>query len=173
MIHLVNDFLDVARIEAGRVDYKFEPVNLEAVLKEVVKENESRLKAKGLKLRLQIEKNLPLIQGDAEKLHHVIFNLFSNALKYTEKGSIQAELFRKDNRLVCQITDSGIGLSRSDKENIFQKFYRSENAKQASASGVGLGLFVCRKFIEAHKGEMFAKSAGAGKGSTFGFKMSC
>lgn len=171
LIHLVNDFLGVSRIEAGKVDYKFASMQIATVLEEVIKENESRLKEKGLKLKLKIEKNLPLIQGDAEKFHHVIFNLLSNAIKYTEKGSIQIELFKKNNQIIFQIIDTGIGLSPTDKDQIFQKFYRSDNAKYVSASGVGLGLFVCRKFIEAHKGEMFATSPGLGKGSVFVFRL--
>lgn len=171
LIHLVNDFLDVARIEAGKIDYNFQSVDLGRVLKEIIKDNSGRLKEKGLKLKIVIAKDMPLVKADEEKIHHVIFNLFSNAIKYTEKGFIEAKLFKAEGQIVFEIIDSGIGLSRSDRENIFQKFYRSDNAKQVSASGVGLGLFVCRKFIEAHKGEMFAKSAGAGKGSAFGFKL--
>lgn len=171
LIHLVNDFLDVSRIDAGRTEYKFEKVDLKDILEEVVKQNANRIKEKGLKLKLAIAKNLPRITADVEKIHHAVFNFLSNSIKYTDKGFIKTELFRDGNWLVCQISDSGIGLSPADKENLFQKFYRSENAQQKLVEGVGLGLFVCRKLIEGHRGEVFAESPGVGKGSTFGFRL--
>lgn len=171
LIHLVNDFLDVSRIDAGRTEYKFEKVNLKDILEEVVKQNAHRIKEKGLKLKLIMAKNLPKVSADVEKIHHVMFNFFSNSIKYTDKGFIKAELFRDGNWVVCQISDSGIGLTPADKQNLFQKFYRSENARHKSVEGVGLGLFVCHKFIEGHHGEVFAKSPGPGKGSVFGFRV--
>lgn len=171
LIRLVTDFLDVTRLEAGRIDYDFQPVDLKKVIDEIIKVNRGRLKEKGLELKLAVDRDLSLVRVDEEKIRHIFFNFLSNAIKYTATGWIKVELFEEKNQAVCQVTDTGIGLSKKDQENIFQKFYRSEGAKRVAADGVGLGLFICRKFIEAHHGEVFAKSLGLGRGSTFGFRL--
>lgn len=197
LIHLVNDFLAISRLEAGKTEYNFQPVDLRVILEEVTKEIAPRLNEKGLRLETKIAENLPSVKADAEKIHHVIFNFLDNAIKYTAAGLIKVELFKvranlpaglsaarlparqdkagkagsRSSLLVCQVTDAGLGFKAEDKPQLFQKFSRTSEAKQVSGAGVGLGLFVCRKFIEAHGGEIFAVSPGQGKGSTFGFRL--
>ena len=100
-----------------------------------------------------------------------MLNFLTNAVKYTPKGWLKMELFKKGRQIIYQVSDNGIGLTKFDLENVFQKFYRAEEAKKITATGVGLGLFVVKKFIEAHDGEVFVTSPGPGQGASFGFRL--
>ncbi|KKS12809.1 MAG: Histidine kinase [Candidatus Magasanikbacteria bacterium GW2011_GWA2_41_55] len=171
LIYLVNDFLDVSRIEGGRTSYTFVKTDLKKVAEELVMEITLPIKEKDLQFKVEIAKNLPQVTVDMEKIRNVMLNFLTNAVKYTPKGWLKMELFKKGRQIVYQVSDNGIGLTKFDLENVFQKFYRAEEAKKITATGVGLGLFVVKKFIEAHDGEVFVESPGPGQGATFGFKL--
>lgn len=171
LICLVNDFLDVSRIEGGRTSYTFAKTDLKKVAEELVTEIFLPVKEKGLQFKVEIAKNLPAVTVDMEKIRNVMWNFLTNAVKYTPKGWLKMELFKKGKKIIYQVSDNGIGLTKLDLENVYQKFYRAEEAKRITATGVGLGLFVCKKFIEAHKGEVFVASPGPGQGATFGFRL--
>ncbi|MBI5230108.1 MAG: hypothetical protein HY981_02295 [Candidatus Magasanikbacteria bacterium] len=171
LIHLVDDFLDISRIESGRTKYDFKPLDISVIVSNVVNELSERAKAKGLRVEVKTCEALPAVVADAEKIRHVIYNFVDNAIKYSTAGSIiVACAFTKD-EVQCTVTDTGIGMDETDRENLFQKFYRGRNVQGIEVNGTGLGLFVCKKFIEAHQGRIWVESAGAGKGSVFGFSL--
>lgn len=169
LIKLVDEFLDVSRIEQGRTKFVFHDNDLVELINSVVTELTTRAKDKGLTLKWKPEAKKLLVNMDDEKVRHVIFNFIDNAIKYTETGEIKV-LFDSENEGVnVRVVDQGIGFGKKDEVNLYQKFYRGENVKNINVTGTGLGLFVCRKFIETHGGKVWAKSAGLGKGSEFGF----
>ena len=171
LIHLVDDFLDISRIESGRTKYDFKPLDVSAVVADVANELSTRAKEKGLSVEIKKCEELPMVIADAEKIRHVIYNFVDNAIKYSPKGSIVVACAFSKEEVQCTVTDTGIGMDETDRENLFQKFYRGRNVQGIEVNGTGLGLFVCKKFIEAHQGRIWVESAGPCKGSIFGFAL--
>ncbi len=169
LIKLIDEFLDISRIEQGRTKYNFEDASLQDVASDVYMELGKRANDRGLKLIYKSNKNLPIINIDKEKIRHVIFNYVDNAIKYTPKGEIKILVNTHDDGLRVQVQDTGLGFGKIDEVNFFQKFYRGSNAAPSGIPGTGLGIYVCKKFIEKHGGEVWAKSKGLDKGSEFGF----
>ncbi len=168
LIKLVDEFLNISRIEQGRVKYNFADFDLTHMVEGVVFELSNRAQEKGLNLKWDVKKTFKII-GDEEKIRHVIFNFIDNAIKYTEQGDVSVGLNAEVNGVRVTVNDHGFGFGKVDEANFFQKFYRGENVKNTNVTGTGLGLFVCKKFIEAHGGKVWARSPGLGKGSEFGF----
>jgi signal transduction histidine kinase len=133
--------------------------------------NDLKIKAKEKKLKVEwvCPAQMPQVYCDQEKMHHVIYNFIDNALKYSEKGVVRVTLEEQGGGAVFRVHDQGIGFEKSDENNFFQKFYRGDNVRTIGIDGTGLGLYVCRKFVEAHSGRVWARSEGLGKGSEFGF----
>lgn len=172
LIRLVDDFLDVTRIESGRTQYKFEPARIEEIVERMADEFQSKAEAKGLQLVFEPPKSpLPKVKIDADKIMHALNNFIDNAIKYTEKGKVTVRVRRERHTVAVTVKDTGVGMDEADRQNVFQKFYRGKAVSARFGPGTGLGLYVAKRFVEAHKGEIFAESKGAGKGSTFGFKI--
>lgn len=169
LVKLVDEFLDITRIEQGRTKYDFKPRYINKVIESVVREINDRAKEKGLKLEWDPSVEIPPVECDDEKVRHVIFNFVDNSIKYTDKGKIIITANMEENGLSIRVIDHGFGFERTDEVNFFQKFYRGENVKGTNVNGTGLGLYVCRMFVEAHHGRVWAHSDGLGKGSEFGF----
>lgn len=171
LVKLIDEFLDITRIEQGRTKYDFQPQNINALINDVVTELKERAAQKHLAIVWKNCSHVGPSLMDLEKIHHVVYNFIDNAIKYSEKGKITASLSRENKKLEFSVTDSGLGFGKVDAANFFQKFYRGTNVQGVNVSGTGLGLYVCSKFIEAHGGKVWAKSKGLGKGSTFGFSI--
>lgn len=169
LIILVDEFLNITRIEQGRVKFNFEQHDLRVLIDSVVEELCNRAEYKNLYLEWKRPEKQVRVFFDKEKLRHVIFNYIDNAIKYSEEGVITIFVKENEEGVVVKVVDMGIGFERTDEVNLFQKFYRGENVKGTNVNGTGLGLYVCSKFIEAHHGRVWAKSLGLGKGSEFGF----
>lgn len=169
LVKLVDEFLDITRIEQGRTKFTFTENDLIEVVKSVVTELEARAEDKGFDIEWQPKVKTLFVSMDDEKVRHVIFNYVDNAIKYGSKGKIKIAVVKEGERVKLTVNDSGFGFDKKDEVNFFQKFYRGENVKDTNVNGTGLGLFVCRKFIESHGGEVWAHSPGLGKGSEFGF----
>jgi len=169
LVKLVDDFLDITRIEQGRTKFSFDMYDMNDIVTSVVNELHDRAKDRKLKLLWQSGKEKHMMYMDDEKIRHVIFNYVDNAIKYTPKGSITVLLERGDDGLTVKVSDTGIGFGKEDEANFFQKFYRGKNVESTNVNGTGLGIYVCKKFIETHGGRVWAKSGGIGKGSEFGF----
>lgn len=168
LIRLVNDFLNVSRLETGEIEMNIEETDLKDLIKSVCQEFEFKIKEKGLYLKFKepIEE-IPKISLDKEKIRHVILNLIDNAIKYTSVGGITIEIKKIKNYLRVVIKDTGEGMEKTDLEKIFDSFSRGEAGKKYYTEGAGLGLYVAKKFVEFQKGKIWAESKGKGMGSTF------
>ncbi len=172
MVTLINDLLNVSRIEEGRFGYEFEKHSLEKIVEEVIEEK--RLKAQEEDVTLNFEKpqtSLPQVRVDPEKITLAIKNLIDNAVKYTfPGGQITVKLKLKNNAIEFSIADTGVGIPENQMQRLFTKFFRAENAIRLQTEGSGLGLYLVKNIIESHKGKVWAESE-EGKGSTFYFTL--
>jgi signal transduction histidine kinase len=171
LVKLVDEFLDITRIEQGRTKFSFEQVDMNALVRTVVDEFKERaVAAGGVEITFDPSGEVTTADMDSDKVRHVIFNFVDNALKYSGTGKkIRIYTEREKNGITVRVKDQGLGFNTTDQASFFQKFYRGENVKGTNVNGTGLGIYVCRKFIEAHEGRVWAKSDGLGKGSEFGF----
>lgn len=168
LIHLVEDLLNVSRIEAGRIQYTFEETQVESLMADLVDSFKLVAKSKGLALTLQLPKTvLPKLMIDPNKLKEVASNIIDNALKYTKEGGVDVAVENTGTAARIRVKDTGIGIKPEDQRHLFQKFVRSKETTRMVVGGAGLGLFVGKSFIEAMGGRIWAESEGAGKGSTF------
>ncbi len=164
---VVQDFLDISRIEQGRMKYDFSIFDLGKLVYDVAQELDPTIVRKGLKIKLDIEKNL-VVNADIGKLRQVFENLIDNAIKYSPKGTIIVTAKRTEEKMAqVSIKDNGVGIKAETLPKLFQKFSRAEDASKANILGTGLGLYVARQLITALKGAISAQSEGEGKGSTF------
>lgn len=170
MIRLINLFLNVSKIEAGKFELTFQPTQLEDVVEGEISELRKIAEKKGLALAFTRPKpGLPAVQADGDKLKDVILNLVDNAIKYTEKGSISVSMQKVDTRVLVSVKDTGIGIEPDEAKHLFQKFVRASGIAQIHPDGSGLGLFIAKKIVEAHGGSIWVESDGQNKGSTFYF----
>ena len=169
LVKLVDEFLDITRIEQGRIKFNFDFYDVNELCEGVVKELNNRVCENCLKIIWKPNKKLGKIRLDEEKVRHVVFNYIDNAIKYSDKGIITISSEKEDKGFTIRVKDQGFGFGKEDQANFFQKFYRGKNVEGTNVTGTGLGLYVCRKFIEAHGGHVWAHSSGLGKGSEFGF----
>lgn len=167
LIRLVDDLLDLSHIEGGKMEYKFGDVAVVDLIKSIYEELKNQAAAKNLKFTFHAPKDKITINADEEKLRQVFVNLMDNAIKYTEKGKVDVFLEREDGRIIFSVKDTGIGVSSEEKKQFFEKFVRGKKVARIWTEGTGLGLYVARLVVEAHKGRIGLKSAGEGKGSEF------
>jgi len=172
MIRLVNDLLNVTRIEEGRFIAQKEPLDVCALIRESIETIKDSVANKGLTLKTFIPPTMILVQGDKEKLMLVIQNLLENALHYTKEGfiAIRCDLIENKTQVKIAVQDSGIGIPQNQQERIFSRFFRAENATKIETEGSGLGLFIAKNVVEAHGGKIWFESQ-EGKGTTFYFTL--
>jgi len=165
----VEDFLNVSRIEGGRMEYSMSELDLGQLIESIIKEQMYIAKGKGTTVTFAKNEESCTIIGDSNKIKQVVTNLIDNAIKYTLKGKVLVSLKRDNSKKIVYIsvTDSGIGLSPDDIAKLFTKYNRAPNAREINSMGTGLGLYVARFLIEAHGGRLWATSSGHNKGSTF------
>lgn len=168
LTQLVEDLLNISRIESGRIQYSFEPAQLEPIVAELVDMFALSAKEKNLTLQIKLPKApLPKITLDANKIKESVSNLIDNALKYTKEGGVTVSVEKAGKMARITVADTGIGIQTKDMDKLFQKFTRSKETTKMVASGAGLGLYVGKNFISAHGGRIWAESAGANKGTRF------
>jgi PAS domain S-box-containing protein len=172
MISLINDLLNVARIEEGRYIYKPILVSIELLVQSVVNSYKEQLEGKGIVFDLKRpERPLPQVLIDAEKMTLTVQNLLANAILYTPKGgSVTISLKCVNNEVEFSIKDTGVGIPRDQQERIFTKFFRGTNVLRMETEGTGLGLFIAKNVVEAHGGRIWFESK-EGQGSTFYFTL--
>lgn len=171
LVKLVDDFLDVSRLEQGRTKFSFGSVNFVELVKNVIAELGVKAEQKNITIHFVCNADISssVLIGDEERLRHGIFNYIDNAIKYSPTNTeISVHVEYADNKITYRVVDQGVGMDENDLQNLFQKFYRSPKVLN-EFQGTGLGLYVVKEFIEAHSGEVFAKSEGFGRGSEFGF----
>lgn len=170
--HLVDDMLDLSKIEADRLEVKPEPISVESSLADVVNQLKPMAHGKGLYLTLEVEKGLPMAQADSYRLRQVVINMASNALKFTEKGGVTIRCMALDryDMLRIAVSDTGIGISPMALDYIFEAFRQADGSTTRRFGGTGLGLTIARKLIELQGGEVAVESV-VGQGSTFSFTL--
>lgn len=170
LISLVENLLNLSRIESGRLQFKYETMNLETIVDSVVDELSTKAKEKKLKLDYKKPaKPLPQITIDQEKIRQVIMNIIDNAIKYTSKGSVTVVVSKEDDNIKFCVSDTGMGVDPNDIPHLFQKFQRGTGTFLVHTEGTGLGLYVAREMIEQHKGKIWVESEGKNRGSKFIF----
>jgi len=172
LIGLVNDLLDISRLESGKLTVTLQPTSLGALTRSSVDDLGPLIREKGLRLTLVGAENAPMVKAEPQLLRQVIVNLTSNALKYTPSGGdISIRIERDaDRRARWTITDSGIGIPKSALGRLFEKFYRADNVHAVETEGTGLGLYLFRLIIERLAGEVWCESE-EGRGSMFIFTL--
>jgi signal transduction histidine kinase len=168
LVVLVGDYLDVSRIEQGRMQYNFEHFDLAEEIETVVTELKPTIEKAHLTISCDIDKNLNyIVDGDRGKLKQVIENIIDNSIKYTPQGSIHVWLTRKENnKILVTVSDTGVGIKAEVLPNLFEKFSRAPDASRTNIVGTGLGLYIAKKMIEAHHGRIWTESAGENKGAS-------
>ena len=168
LINLVNSLLNISRIEAGKLKVERAEFSLELMLEDLLQIFKRSADAKKLKLHFEKPKGkIPLMNADQQKLRQVFSNLLDNAIKYTQQGSITLRLESLKNKVRITMTDTGVGMTKEEMTKLFQTFSRTGAGKRFWMKGAGLGLYVAKKFVQMHKGKIWATSLGKDKGSTF------
>jgi signal transduction histidine kinase len=172
LTHLVDDMLDLSKIEADRLEVKVEPLTLEPCLKEILNELKTQAKNKGLSLSLEMEEPQQMVMADSHRIRQIVINLVSNALKFTETGgvTIRCKALESYDMIRVSVHDSGIGISPAALRYIFEAFRQADGSTTRRFGGTGLGLTIARKLIELQGGEVAVESI-LGQGSIFSFTL--
>lgn len=171
MVTLINDFLNVSRLQTGKFLIERRESNIAEVLREQSQMLKVVAKQRDLTLRENIAKNIPTMSIDADKIRQVILNFIDNAIYYSKPGSyVDIQLIKEGNEVVFTVKDTGIGVPKSEQDGLFGKFFRASNARQRRPDGTGVGLFLAKKVITLHDGRIIFQSE-ENKGSTFGFAL--
>jgi PAS domain S-box-containing protein len=166
---LINDLLDISRVETGRVRFEPRPLEIGEVVADVVNSLAVPAESKDHTLSYEVAGGLPEIMGDRDRLNQVLTNLVSNAIRYTPAGgSIEVRAYPVEGAVRVDVADSGIGIAPEDLGRIFERFYRADDPLVQEAAGTGLGLSITKMFVEMHGGRVWVESE-VGKGSTFTF----
>ena len=167
---LIDDVLDLAKIEAGKFTWNMGTVSVGEVVDRALAATASLFEAKNLQPVREIESDLPSVTGDQDRLIQVVINLISNAVKFTDSGRITCAARMRDGQLVVSVTDSGIGIAPADQPKVFEKFKQVGDTLTDKPKGTGLGLPICKEIVEYHGGNIWVESE-PGKGSTFAFTL--
>lgn len=163
---MINDLATLSRAERGKLNVEIEPINAHELVEELVSNYTPEAEKKNLKLSGESDPELHLLQSGKLYVREILQNFITNAIKYTEAGTVRVSAHSKGKGVEFQITDTGIGLSKPDKERIFDKFFRSEDFRTKQSSGTGLGLYVTMKLAHLLHAEIEVDSV-LNKGSTF------
>jgi signal transduction histidine kinase len=168
LLSLINDILDLSKIEAGRMELELTDFDLPTAIENALMLVRERAGRRSITLHTDIDTRLGQIQADERKVRQVVLNLLSNAIKFTpEGGRIDVGAVAKDGLVEISVTDTGIGIAPEDQEKVFEEF-RQVGTAAKKIEGTGLGLTLCRKFVELHGGRIWVKSQ-LGQGSTLTF----
>jgi signal transduction histidine kinase len=170
LLSLINDILDLSKIEAGRMELELTDFDLPTALDNAIILVRERAARHGISLHKGFDERLGQIQADERKVRQVVLNLLSNAIKFTpEGGRIEVAAMPRDGSVEISVRDTGIGIAPEDQEKVFEEF-RQVGTAAKKVEGTGLGLTLCRKFVELHGGRIWVKSQ-LGAGSTFAFSL--
>jgi signal transduction histidine kinase/putative methionine-R-sulfoxide reductase with GAF domain len=168
LLSLINDILDLSKIEAGRMELELSDFHLASALDGALTLVRERAGRRSLALQMSVDERLGEVRADERKIRQVVLNLLSNAIKFTpEGGRIEVGAIAKDGVVEVSVSDTGVGIAPEDQEAVFEEF-RQVGTAERKAEGTGLGLTLCRKFVELHGGRIWVKSQ-VGEGSTFTF----
>ena len=168
--NLVNDVLDLARIDAAQMSIQTEEVDPATIVCQATRTARSLVEARGLELRVEIEPGLPPVRVDPTRIRQVLINLLNNAARFTKQGSISISVCRKEKEIVFSVTDTGVGISPKDIPHIFEEFRQADGSTRRQHDGAGLGLAISKRFVQLHGGEIGVQST-VGEGSVFSFSL--
>lgn len=192
LLTIINDILDLSKIESGKMELMKEVVDIGRIAEDVISTASALIRGKPVKLLMELDESLPLIHADKTRIRQVMLNMFSNAVKFTDNGEIKLKVrkvrydeinlieknpdsycpkripLRDGGFILVSVADSGIGIKRDDMPKVFEEFRQIDSSSIRKEGGTGLGMAISRKFIELHGGEIWVESQ-FGKGSTFHF----
>ena len=173
LVRLVNIFLNISRIESGRLRLEKSEFDLVMLAKEAVEQMSADTKGKNLSIVFKDHPEKMVVCADRDKIYDVLLNFLDNAVKYTPTGKIIVRMFlnKTKDKVTVTVTDTGIGIPSEELDELFVKFRRGKKIAQINTSGAGLGLFIAKKIIELHGGDIWAHSKGEDRGSEFGFEI--
>ena len=170
LLNLINDVLDISKIEAGELKVSFETFSMRDVINQVAESLRPSAEQKGLFLHVAIAPDCDMIVSDERRVRQILINMVNNAVKFTEKGTVKIICLKRDSHLEVEITDSGIGIKEEDIGKLFEPFQQLDTGVSRKYEGTGLGLSVCKRILEMLGGDIRVKSQ-FGKGSTFSFTL--
>lgn len=170
---LIGDILDMSKIEAGRMELRYEEIDIYQMANDLIATAKPLAQEKSLDLSMNLEDDLPVVQADRTRLRQVLWNIMGNAIKFTEEGGVTLAVKMQDeNNVLFSIRDTGIGIKPENLPIVFQQFRQVDGALNRKAGGTGLGMPISKKLIELHGGDIWVEST-VGKGSTFWFTVPC
>lgn len=167
---LINNVLDIAKIESGKIDWHEEPIIVSDVVKRAVAATAALAEQKHLPLVTEVDPELPFIIGDADRLVQVMINLLSNAIKFTEAGAVTCRVTGLDGTITVSVSDTGIGIDPANHGKVFDEFVQIGDTLTGKPTGTGLGLPICKEIVEHHGGRIWVESE-LGRGSMFAFTL--
>jgi signal transduction histidine kinase len=170
LLGLINDVLDLSKIEAGQLTLSPVDYSLRELVLDVVSATEALAAEKKLALEVDVPADLPHGQGDERRLTQVLMNLVSNAIKFTEVGSVSIEAHVEDSSFLVTVTDTGVGIAAEDQQRVFEEFQQVDSSSTRKKGGTGLGLAIARRIVELHGGRIWVEST-LGRGTTFYFTL--
>jgi signal transduction histidine kinase len=170
LLNLINDVLDLSKIEAGQLTLSLNEYSMGELIQTVFASVESLAAEKKLDLKVEVSKDLITGKGDEQRIAQVILNLVGNAIKFTDKGEVKVEATVSNETFLVSVYDTGPGLKEADQWKIFEEFHQADGSSTRKKGGTGLGLSISKKIIEMHGGRIWAEST-LGKGSTFRFTL--
>jgi len=160
----------VARIEAGRLELRREPIDLRVLVDECVESAQALVRDKPLKIETDVPLELPPLEADATKVRQIVLNLLANAVKFTSGGLVLVRVVPEPDAVRVSVADTGVGIRQADVARLFEPFNRLESSPTADPGGVGLGLAISKSVVELHGGRIWVESR-EGHGSTFHFTL--
>jgi signal transduction histidine kinase len=171
MVRLIGDFLNVSRLQTGKFTVEKRPIDLAQLVQNEIDALETSASSRNLSFAYKKPTNIPLVSVDENKMQQVVMNFCDNALYYSRPGSVISVTLKKVGaQIECKVKDTGIGVPEQERAHLFTKFFRATNARKQRPDGTGVGLFLAKKVIDAHGGEIIFESKEK-KGSTFGFRL--
>jgi signal transduction histidine kinase len=155
---LINNLLDLEKIEAGKMEWHFQPVSIGDTIRHAAAATAALFEGKSLSLVLDIPSGLPMVKGDPDKLLQVVINLISNAVKFSPQGMVLIGAIRLDGEVIVRVADQGIGIAPQDQEYLFEKFTQVGDALTGKPRGTGLGLAISKEIVEHHAGRIWVES---------------
>jgi signal transduction histidine kinase len=170
LLALIDDVLDISKIEAGQLQVDHEPFDLPASIKKVEQTVRPLAEKKGLDLTIDVASDVGIIESDIRRVEQVLLNLLSNAIKFTERGRVTVTSSAGPGTVITRVTDTGIGIQNEDIDRIFKPFLQIDSGITRKYEGTGLGLSICKKLVQLLGGDIWVESVWQ-EGSTFSFSL--
>jgi signal transduction histidine kinase len=170
LLHVINDILDLAKVDAGKLEIRMQEVDASPIISAVISTAKGLIKGQPIMFAENLPDPLPAVWADETRLRQVLLNLYSNACKYTDEGQIALNVSVKDGKMIFSIKDTGVGIAPEFHEAVFEEFRQASNAGRDARAGTGLGLPISKQLLELMNGELWLESE-VGVGSTFSFSL--